>query len=82
MMINLFIYLILLEQQCNVSLLKSKFVRPSDAYPKDSLHIFPENAPANTTEMTMLKLIDSELYKIQAVVNMSKIKLLQKLIKH
>lgn len=79
-MINSFIYSILLEQQCNVSLLKSKFVRPSDAYPKDSLHIFPENASATTPEM--LKSIDSELYKIQAVVNMSKINLLQKLIKH
>lgn len=79
-MINLLIYSILLEQQCNVSLLKSKFVRPSDTYPKDSLHIFPENASATTPEM--LKSIDSELYKIQAVVNMSKINLLQKLIKH
>ena len=79
-MINLLIYSILLEQQCNVSLLKSKFVRPSDTYPKDSLHIFPENASATTPKM--LKSIDSELYKIQAVVNMSKIKLLQKLIKH
>lgn len=79
-MTNLLIYSILLEQQCNVSLLKSKFVRPSDTYPKDSLHIFPENASATTPEM--LKSIDSELYKIQAVVNMSKINLLQKLIKH
>lgn len=79
-MTNLLIYSILLEQQCNVSLLKSKFVRSSDAYPKDSLHIFPENASATTPEM--LKSIDSELYKIQAVVNMSKINLLQKLIKH
>ena len=79
-MINLLIYSILLEQQCNVSLLKSKFVRPSDTYPKDSLHIFPENASATTPEM--LKSIDSELYKILAVVNMSKINLLQKLIKH
>ena len=79
-MTNLLIYSILLEQQCNVSLLKSKFVRSSDTFPKDSLHIFPENASATAPEM--LKSIDSELYKIQAVVNMSKINLLQKLIKH
>ena len=63
-MINLLIYSILLEQQCNVSLLKSKFVRPSD------------------TNYIDIYSIDSELYKMQAVVNMSKIKFLQKLIKH
>ena len=56
----------------DVSLLKSTFVRPSDTYPKDTLHIFAENAPANTHNMTMLNSTESELYKIQVVDNIPK----------
>ena len=51
----------------DVSLLKLKFVRP-----KNSLHMFAENVPANTHNMTMLNSIDSELYKIWAVDNIPK----------
>ena len=43
----------------DVSLLKLKFVRP-----RNSLHMFAENVPAKTHNMTMLNSIDSELYKI------------------
>ena len=60
------------ELDNNVSLLKSKPKRPSDTYPKDALHIFAENAPANTHNMIMLNSTDSELYKIKAFDNIPK----------
>ena len=46
----------------DISLLKSKFLRPSDTYPKDVWHMLGENALANPHNMTMLNSIDSELY--------------------
>ena len=39
-------------------------------YLKDSLHIFPENAPASI-HITTFKSIESHLYKIQAIDRLS-----------
>lgn len=41
--------------------LKSEFAGPSDNCPKRSLHVFEENAPANTHKETMLSLKKNEL---------------------
>ena len=48
----------------NVSLLRSKFIKPNDKYPQDALHIFAENAPAHMHDITMLNSIENQLYKI------------------
>ena len=50
----------------NVSLLRSKFIKPNDKYPQDTLHIFAENAPAHMHDITMLNSIENQLYKIDA----------------
>ena len=41
-----------------VSILKSRFVLPTESYPKDALHIFAENAPANIHNVNLLNSIN------------------------
>ena len=48
----------------DVSLLRSKFIKPNDKYPQDALHIFAENAPAHMLNITMLSSIENQLHKI------------------
>ena len=50
----------------DISLLRSKFIKPDDKYPQDALHIFAENAPAHMHNITMLNSIENHLYKIDA----------------
>ena len=47
----------------DVSLLMLKFIEPNDKYPQDALPIFAENALAH---ITMLNLIENQVYKIDA----------------
>ena len=56
----------------DVSILKSKFVLPTESYPKDALCIFAENAPANIHNVNMLNSIKSEMYSITAIDNIRK----------
>ena len=51
----------------DVSILKSRFVLPTESYPKDALHIFAENAPANIHNVNLLNSINSETYSITAI---------------
>ena len=50
----------------DVSVLRSKFIKPNDKYPQDALHILAENAPAHMHNITMLSSIENQLYKIEA----------------
>ena len=50
----------------DISLLRSKFIKPNDKYPQDALHIFAENAPTHMHNITMLNSIENQLYKIDA----------------
>ena len=43
----------------DVSLHRSKFIKPNDKYPQDALHIFAENAPANMHNITILNSIEN-----------------------
>ena len=45
----------------DVTLLKSKFVDSNDDYPKDTLHIFAENASPNIPKITLLEFIANKL---------------------
>ena len=50
----------------DVSVLRSKFIKPNDKYPQDALHILAENAPAHMHNITVLNSIENQLYKIEA----------------
>ena len=50
----------------DVSLLRSKFIKPNDKYPQDGLHIFAENSSTHMHNITMLNSIENQLYKIDA----------------
>ena len=56
----------------DVSILKSKFVLPTESYPKDALCIFAENAPANIHNVNLLNSINSEMYSITAIDSIPK----------
>ena len=56
----------------DVSILKSRFVLPTESYPKDALHIFAENAPANIHNVNLLNSINSETYSITAIDSIPK----------
>ena len=56
----------------DVSILKSRFVLPTESYPKDALHIFAENAPANIHNVNLLNSINSEMYSITAIDSIPK----------
>ena len=56
----------------DVSILKSRFVLPTESYPKDALHIFAENAPANIHNVNLLNSINSERYSITAIDSIPK----------
>ena len=43
----------------DVSLLRSKFIKPNAKYPQDALHIFAENAPAHMHNITILNSIEN-----------------------
>ena len=49
------------------SILKSRFTLPTEPYPKDALHIFAENAPANIHNVNLLNSINSEMYSITVI---------------
>ena len=51
----------------DVSISKSRFVLPTESYPKDGLHIFAENAPANIHNVNLLNSINSEMYSITVI---------------
>ena len=55
-----------------VSILKSRFFLPTESYPKDALHIFAENAPANIHNVNLLNSINSEMYSITAIDSIPK----------
>ena len=52
------------------SILKARFVLRTESYPKDALHIFAENAPANIHNVNLLNSISSEMYSITAILKM------------
>ena len=56
----------------DVSILKSKFILPTESYPKDALRIFAENAPANIHSVNLLNSINSEMYSITAIDSIPK----------
>ena len=53
----------------DVSLLRSKLIKPDDKYSQDGLYIFTENAPAHMHNITMFGSIENQLYKIDAKDN-------------
>ena len=53
--------------------MKSRFVLPTESYPKDALHIFAEKASANIHNVDLLNSINSEMYSITAIDSISKI---------
>ena len=55
-----------------VSILKSRFVLPTESYPKDGLHIFTENAPANIHNVNLLNSINSEMHSITVIDSIPK----------
>ena len=55
-----------------VSILKSRFVLPTESYPKDALHNFAENAPANIHNVNLLDSINSEMYSITPIDSIPK----------
>ena len=56
----------------DVSISKSRFVLPTESYPKDGLHIFAENAPANIHNVNLLNSINSEMYSITVIDSIPK----------
>ena len=56
----------------DVSILKSRFVLPTESYPKDVLHIFAENAPANIHNVNLLNSINSEICSITVIDSIPK----------
>ena len=52
--------------------MKSRFVLPTESYPKHALHIFAENAPANIHNVNLLNSINSEMYSITAIDSIPK----------
>ena len=63
----------------DVSMLKSKFVLPTESYPKDALRIFAENAPANIHNVNLLNSINREMYAITAIDSIPKNLVLSKI---
>ena len=50
------------------TILRSKFFpQSSDQFPKNALHVFPENAPANEHNQTMLDEIENQLIIVPAI---------------
>ena len=56
----------------DVSILKSKFVLPTESYPKDALCIFAENALANIHNVNLLNSINNEMYSTTAIDSIRK----------
>ena len=52
--------------------MKSRFVLPTESYPKDVLHIFAENAPANIHNVNLLNSINSEICSITVIDSIPK----------
>ena len=52
--------------------MKARFVLRTESYPKDALHIFAENAPANIHNVNLLNSISSEMYSITAIDSIPK----------
>ena len=52
--------------------MKARFVLRTESYPKDALHIFGENAPANIHNVNLLNSISSEMYSITAIDSIPK----------
>ena len=52
--------------------MKARFVLRTESYPKDALHIFAENAPANIHNVDLLNSISSEMYSITAIDSIPK----------
>ena len=63
-MVTLLIYWIAELNNSDVSLLRSKFIKPNDKYPQDALHMFAENAPAHI--YAYFNSIENQWYKIDA----------------
>ena len=64
----------------NINLIQSRIIQPKDAnYPKDALHIYAENANANSYNQAMLESIDNRIYYIKAIDNWAKNVSIQKI---
>ena len=55
-----------------ISILESRFVLPTESYPKDALHIFAENASSTVENVNLLNSINSEMYSITAIYSIPK----------
>ena len=57
----------------NINMIQSRIIQLEDAnYPKDTLHIYAENAIANSYIQAMLESIDNQVYYIKTIDNLSK----------
>ena len=64
----------------NINIIQSRIIQPEYAnYPKDVLHIYAENANANSYNQAMLESIDNLIYYIKAIDNLLKNVSIQKI---
>ena len=57
----------------NINMIQSRIIQPEDAnYHKDTLHIYAENAIANSYIQAMLESIDNQVYYIKTIDNLPK----------
>ena len=64
----------------NINMIHSRIIQSEDANcPKDALHIYAENANANSYSQAMLESIDNLIYYIKAIDNLPKNVSIQKI---